>query len=60
MPFIHEDFLLHNKTARRLFHEHAERQPILDYHNHLSPKDIATNRRFNNLFEIWLEQGYAL
>ncbi len=55
MKFIHEDFLLHTKTARRLFHQFAEAEPILDYHNHLPPKDIAENRRFRNLFEIWLE-----
>lgn len=55
MPFIHDDFLLQSATARRLYHEHAEAQPILDYHCHLPPKDIAENRRFNNLFEIWLE-----
>lgn len=55
MSFIHEDFLLSTETARRLYHQHAAAQPILDYHCHLSPKDIAENRRFNNLFEIWLE-----
>jgi glucuronate isomerase len=55
MSFIHEDFLLSNGTAKRLYHHHAASQPILDYHNHLPPKDIAENRRFNNLFEIWLE-----
>jgi glucuronate isomerase len=55
MPFIHEDFLLSTKTARRLFHTYAEAEPILDYHCHLPPADIASNRRFNNLFEIWLE-----
>jgi glucuronate isomerase len=55
MPFIHEDFLLETKTARRLFHKFAEAEPIFDYHCHISPKDIAGNRRFNNLFEIWLE-----
>ncbi len=55
MPFIHDDFLLQTRTARRLYHEYAERQPILDYHNHLPPQDIASNRRFNNLSEIWLE-----
>jgi len=55
MKFIHEDFLLHTKTARRLYHQFAEAQPILDYHNHLSPRDITENRRFRNLFEIWLE-----
>jgi len=55
MPFIHDDFLLQTKTARRLYHEFAAPEPILDYHCHLSPKDLAENRRFNNLFEIWLE-----
>jgi glucuronate isomerase len=55
MPFIHDDFLLHSPTARRLYHEFAADQPILDFHNHLPPADIAGNRQFKNLFEIWLE-----
>jgi glucuronate isomerase len=55
MPFIHPDFLLETATARDLYHTYAERQPIIDYHCHLSPGDIAGNRRFVNLFEIWLE-----
>lgn len=55
MPFIHEDFLLSTKQSRRLYHEYAKDQPILDYHCHLPPEDIATNRQFRNLFEIWLE-----
>jgi glucuronate isomerase len=55
MAFIHEDFLLHSENARRLYHTYAAGQPILDYHCHLSPKDIAENRAFRNLFEIWLE-----
>ncbi|MCU1234970.1 MAG: D-glucuronate isomerase [Candidatus Solibacter sp.] len=55
MPFIHEDFLLGNPTSRRLYHTFAEDQPILDYHCHLPPKDVAENRQFKNLFEIWLE-----
>src|SRR5215510_6608785 len=54
MDFIHEDFLLHSKAARRLFHDYAEHEPILDYHSHLSAADIAANRKFENLFEIWL------
>lgn len=53
--FLDENFLLSNDIARRLYHGHAVSQPILDYHCHLSPKDIAENRRFANLFEIWLE-----
>ena len=55
MPFITDDFLLHSGAARRLYHEHAAGQPILDYHCHLPPADVARNRRFDNLFEIWLE-----
>jgi glucuronate isomerase len=53
--FIHPDFLLHSRTARRLYHGYAEEQPILDYHCHLPPRDIAENRQFRNLHEIWLE-----
>ncbi len=56
MPdFLDENFLLSSDVARRLYHEYAAPQPILDYHCHLSPKDIAENRRFADLFEIWLE-----
>ena len=56
MPsFIHDDFLLGTKTARKLYHKFAEDEPIFDYHCHIPPKDIAHNRQFNNLFEIWLE-----
>ncbi len=55
MPFVNDGFLLTSKTASRLYHQYASEEPILDYHCHLPPKDIAENRRFNNLFEIWLE-----
>lgn len=55
MAFINENFLLHSKTARRLYEEYAAEQPIFDFHCHLSPKEIAENRQFKNLFEIWLE-----
>ncbi len=55
MPFLTEEFLLTNKTAQRLYHTYAESEPILDYHCHLPVKEIAENRQFNNLFEIWLE-----
>jgi glucuronate isomerase len=55
MKFIHEDFLLQTRTARRLYHQYAEAEPILDFHCHLSPRDIAENRQFKDLFEIWLE-----
>ncbi|WP_347158602.1 glucuronate isomerase [Pontibacter chitinilyticus] len=55
MSFIDEDFLLSTKTARQLYHEHAKNMPILDYHCHLSPADIANDRKFDNLTQIWLE-----
>jgi glucuronate isomerase len=55
MSFITEDFLLTNRKARHLYHTFAEHEPILDYHCHLSPQDIAENRQFNNLTEAWLE-----
>ena len=55
MRLITDDFLLQTKTARTLYRKYAEPQPILDYHCHLPPADVASNRRFANLFEIWLE-----
>lgn len=55
MSFITDDFLLQNDTARTLYHEYAKSEPIFDYHCHLPPEDVAGNRRFANLFEIWLE-----
>jgi glucuronate isomerase len=55
LSFIHENFLLHSATAERLYHQYAESQPILDYHSHLPAADIGSDRRFSNLFEIWLE-----
>ena len=55
MAFITKNFLLQSKTANSLYREYAAEQPIFDYHCHLSPQHIAENRRFRNLFEIWLE-----
>lgn len=55
MGFINEEFLLSTKRARRLYREYAADQPILDYHCHLSAKEIADNRRFADLTELWLE-----
>src|ERR1043166_4851026 len=55
MSFIHDEFLLQSRIARRLYHQFAEKEPIFDYHCHLSPRDIAENRQFKNLFEVWLE-----
>lgn len=54
-PFITEHFLLHCDAAERLYHEFAASLPIIDYHCHLPPKDIAEDRRFANLAQIWIE-----
>lgn len=55
MAFIDDDFLLSTETSRQLYHEVAARQPIIDYHSHLPPEEIARDRRFDNLTDIWLE-----
>ncbi|MEZ6190387.1 MAG: glucuronate isomerase [Phycisphaerales bacterium] len=55
MSFIHDDFLLSCEPARRLYHGHAAGMPIYDYHCHLPPADLAANRRFETLAEIWLD-----
>jgi len=55
ISFLNEDFLLHSEPARELYHDYANTCPIIDYHNHLSPKDIAENRQFESLTTIWLE-----
>ncbi|MGQ9576101.1 MAG: glucuronate isomerase [Thermoguttaceae bacterium] len=52
--FITEDFLLENRAAVRLYHEFARQMPILDYHCHLPAREIAEDRRFENLTQIWL------
>lgn len=53
--FIHEDFLLQTDAARELYHEHAKKQPIIDYHCHLNPAAIASDHVFDNLGQLWLE-----
>ncbi|MBB1072832.1 glucuronate isomerase [Rhodoferax sp. 4810] len=53
-PFMNADFLLPNDCARRLFHEYAAQMPIIDYHCHLPPADIASNATFRNLAHAWL------
>lgn len=52
--FLDEDFLLHNRTARDLYHGFASKMPIIDYHCHLPPENIANNINFENLTQIWL------
>jgi glucuronate isomerase len=53
-PFLDENFLLTNDTAVRLFHEFARDMPIIDYHNHLPPQEMADDRSFENVTRIWL------
>lgn len=53
-PFIHDDFLLHSDVARVLYHNHAGKMPIFDYHCHIPPQDIANDRQYTNLTQIWL------
>ena len=55
MAFCDDSFLLSCDTAASLYHQVAARQPIIDYHCHLSPRDIAADRRFENLQAIWLD-----
>jgi glucuronate isomerase len=55
MGFVTEAFLLQSKTARHLYDAYASPHPILDYHCHLSPQDIADDRHFRNMFEICLQ-----
>ncbi len=52
--FMDENFLLSNRTAEKLYHEAAAREPIFDYHCHLPPREIAENRRFPDLASVWL------
>ena len=49
--FMTEDFLLHSRTAQQLYHAYAETEPIVDYHCHISPRDIAENHRFSSILD---------
>ena len=51
-PFLDDDFLLDNDTSRRLFHGTAEDLPIIDYHCHVPPSEIASDRRYSNITEL--------
>ncbi len=53
-PFLDENFLLKTKTAQTLYHEYAQKMPLIDYHCHLSPQQIAENMQFRNLTDAWL------
>ncbi|MFD2571630.1 glucuronate isomerase [Spirosoma soli] len=53
-PFLNEDFLLQTNTAQQLYHEFAKSMPIIDYHCHLPPDQIAADKRFENVTQLWL------
>ncbi len=54
MPFMNQDFLLKTETARRLYHEHAAKVPVIDYHCHINPQEIYEDKRYNTITEVWL------
>ncbi len=54
-PFLDDQFLLHNKSAEILYHGYVKELPILDYHNHLSPKEVAQDINFSSISEAWLK-----
>ena len=56
--FIHEDFLLQTPFASRLYHDYAKNLPIIDYHNHLSPKKIVEDFQFDNISQVWLNADH--
>ncbi|MFR4440598.1 MAG: glucuronate isomerase [Hungatella sp.] len=52
--FMDKDFLLSTETAQTLYHEYAAKMPVLDYHCHINPQEIAENRKFDNITQVWL------
>lgn len=52
--FLNNDFLLSTETARTLYHDYAAKMPILDYHCHINPQEIAEDRKFDNITQVWL------
>lgn len=53
-PFMDENFLLSTETAQELYHEFAEKMPVLDYHCHINPQEIAEDRKFDTITQVWL------
>lgn len=56
--FLDKDFLLNSNTAKRLFDDYASKMPIIDYHCHLSAKDIAEDKKYDNIAEVWLSHDH--
>jgi len=54
-PFLDRNFLLENQFSEALYHDYAAKMPIIDYHNHLPPSEIANNKKYQNITEIWLK-----
>ena len=52
--FMNDDFMLKNETAKHLFHTYSEAMPLIDYHCHISPKELYEDRSYNNIAEVWL------
>lgn len=52
--FMDKDFILSTESAKKLFHDYAETMPVLDYHCHINPKEIAEDRKFENITQVWL------
>lgn len=57
--FLDEDFLLETDTAAQLYHEHAEKMPIFDFHTHIDPKEILENRSYPDLCAAWLARIFT-
>ena len=53
-PFMNADFLLKTETAKKLYHEHAEVMPIIDYHCHINPQEIFEDKRYESITQVWL------
>ena len=56
--FMDMDFLLHTETSKKLYHEYASKMPILDYHCHINPREIAEDKRFENMTQLWLSEDH--
>ncbi len=54
MEFMSKDFLLKTETAKKLYHDYAETMPIIDYHCHINPQEIAEDRKFDTITQVWL------
>lgn len=56
--FINDNFLLDNKYAEELYHNYSKNQPIIDYHNHLSPQQISEDKTFENITQVWINSDH--